>query len=329
MPIRNEADDLERAVASILAQDYPSRSTSVSPLRPRRTTPRRSPPLWPNEPRVSSSPTRPASRRPASTPRSLRPPATSSYASTDTPTVGRVHRRAVETMCRTGAVNVGGVQAALGETPFEQAVATAMTSWMGTGGSRFHVGGASGPVDTVYLGVFDRAAGAAVGWFDESLIRNQDYELNIRLRQPVEPSGSTPSSRCRTDREAPLGHWPSSTSNTAGGRPRCSPSPEIAPSPSVPACRHRDRPRRWMRHSDPHRSRSQPCSSGGLHHRAGRCRCPHGRGYQQGTSCLFGRLDHAPGLGRRRRVRLRPAPRKPAIGLQQTVRSADSSRHRC
>ncbi len=38
-----------------------------------------------------------------------------------------------------------------------------------------------GPVDTVYLGVFDRAAGDAVGWFDETLIRNQDYELNIRL----------------------------------------------------------------------------------------------------------------------------------------------------
>jgi succinoglycan biosynthesis protein ExoA len=35
----------------------------------------------------------------------------------------------------------------------------------------------------VYLGVFDRTAGDAVGWFDERLIRNQDYELNIRLRE--------------------------------------------------------------------------------------------------------------------------------------------------
>src|SRR5690606_4218304 len=64
-------------------------------------------------------------------------------------------RRAVETMRRTGAVNVGGIQAAIGHTPFERAVATAMTSWLGTGGSRFHVGGSEGPVDTVYLGVFD------------------------------------------------------------------------------------------------------------------------------------------------------------------------------
>jgi hypothetical protein len=35
----------------------------------------------------------------------------------------------------------------------------------------------------VYLGVFDRAALEAVGGFDETLIRNQDYELNVRLRQ--------------------------------------------------------------------------------------------------------------------------------------------------
>ena len=35
----------------------------------------------------------------------------------------------------------------------------------------------------MYLGVFDRAAIEAVGLFDERLIRNQDYELNIRLRK--------------------------------------------------------------------------------------------------------------------------------------------------
>jgi succinoglycan biosynthesis protein ExoA len=92
-------------------------------------------------------------------------------------------RRAVETMARTGAVNVGGIQDAVGETPFEQAVAAAMTSWLGTGGSRFHVGGAEGPVDTVYLGVFRRDPIEAVGLFDEHLVRNQDYELNIRLRK--------------------------------------------------------------------------------------------------------------------------------------------------
>ena len=92
-------------------------------------------------------------------------------------------RRAVETMRRTGAVNVGGIQRAEGVTPFEQAVAAAMTSRFGTGDATFHYGGDEGPTDTVYLGVFDRAALEAAGLFDETLARNQDYELNIRLRR--------------------------------------------------------------------------------------------------------------------------------------------------
>ena len=90
--------------------------------------------------------------------------------------------RAVQTLERTGAVNVGGVQLAEGTTPFENAVALAMASPFGMGGARYHTVGAEGPVDTVYLGVFRRSAIESVGLFDESLIRNQDYELNIRLR---------------------------------------------------------------------------------------------------------------------------------------------------
>ena len=66
--------------------------------------------------------------------------------------------------------------------PFEQAVADATTSLLGTGGASYRVGSTAGAVDTVYLGVFDRTAIEAVGLFDEQLIRNQDYELNIRLR---------------------------------------------------------------------------------------------------------------------------------------------------
>lgn len=95
---------------------------------------------------------------------------------------GYIHR-AVATMRRTGAVNVGGLQVPVATTPFEEAVAAATTSWLGTGGASYRVGGAEGPVDTVYLGVFNRAAIEAVGLFDERLIRNQDYELNIRLRK--------------------------------------------------------------------------------------------------------------------------------------------------
>src|SRR5690606_33338097 len=47
-------------------------------------------------------------------------------------------RRAVETLERTGAANVGGIQRAVGVTPFQEAVAAAMTSRFGTGDAMFH-----------------------------------------------------------------------------------------------------------------------------------------------------------------------------------------------
>ena len=92
-------------------------------------------------------------------------------------------REAVATLARTGAVNVGGVMAAEGITAFEKAVAVAMRSSFGVGGASFHIGGAEGPADTVYLGVFLRSAIEAINGFDPRFIRAQDWELNYRLRE--------------------------------------------------------------------------------------------------------------------------------------------------
>ena len=89
----------------------------------------------------------------------------------------------VEILNKTGAVNVGGVMAAIGTTGFEKAVAGAMRSPLGVGASRFHTGGAAGEVDTVYLGAFRREALVAIGGFDERFTRAQDWELNFRLRE--------------------------------------------------------------------------------------------------------------------------------------------------
>jgi succinoglycan biosynthesis protein ExoA len=91
-------------------------------------------------------------------------------------------RQAMQLLDETGAANVGGVQNAVGSTPFEQAVAAAMRSRLGTGGATFRHSTRPGPVDTVYLGVFRRAALEEVGGFNPELLRNQDYELNVRLR---------------------------------------------------------------------------------------------------------------------------------------------------
>jgi glycosyltransferase involved in cell wall biosynthesis len=89
---------------------------------------------------------------------------------------------AVDVLQKTGAVNVGGVMAAVGQNAFERAVATAMRSPLGVGAARFHTGGDAGPADTVYLGVFKKDKLEAVGGFDERFTRAQDWELNFRLR---------------------------------------------------------------------------------------------------------------------------------------------------
>ena len=91
-------------------------------------------------------------------------------------------RLAVAALGRTGAANVGGRLEPAGETPFECVVALAMSSRLGSGGPRYRTGGPPGPVDTVPLGAFRREALEAAGGFDATLARNEDYELNWRLR---------------------------------------------------------------------------------------------------------------------------------------------------
>lgn len=96
----------------------------------------------------------------------------------------RYIERAVELLAETGAANVGGVMDAQGRTSFEQAVAYVYTSRYGLGGAAFHQGDVpAGPAETVFLGVFAKADLQAVGGFDETMHRAQDWELNYRLRQ--------------------------------------------------------------------------------------------------------------------------------------------------
>ncbi len=90
---------------------------------------------------------------------------------------------AVSTLLETNADNVGGLMQAEGISNFEKSVAAAMTSKFGVGNAPFHVGGSPGEVDTVYLGTFRKSALERVGYFDESFVRAQDWELNYRIRK--------------------------------------------------------------------------------------------------------------------------------------------------
>ena len=92
-------------------------------------------------------------------------------------------KNAVNTLLESGADNVGGLMKAEGTNAFEKSVAAAMTSKFGVGNAPFHVGGKSGEVDTVYLGTFRKSALERVGYFDESFIRAQDWEMNYRIRK--------------------------------------------------------------------------------------------------------------------------------------------------
>ena len=91
--------------------------------------------------------------------------------------------RALATLERTGAANVGGRTRPVGVTAFERAVALTTSHALGTGAARYRVGGGEGPVDTVFPGVFRRKMLEAAGGWDETLERNEDYELNWRLRE--------------------------------------------------------------------------------------------------------------------------------------------------
>jgi succinoglycan biosynthesis protein ExoA len=91
-------------------------------------------------------------------------------------------RRCVVASEETGAENVGGVFVARGRTAMERAVACAMDSAFGGVGWTRHASAERVEVDTVPYGAFRPSAFRLAGLFDESLVRNQDDEFNLRLR---------------------------------------------------------------------------------------------------------------------------------------------------
>ena len=89
-------------------------------------------------------------------------------------------------LAETGADNVGGpwcAEPAAGAGATALAVAAAFQSAAVAGGADSRRLGFAGWVDTVYLGCWPRATFQRFGPFDESLVRNQDDEHNLRLRK--------------------------------------------------------------------------------------------------------------------------------------------------
>jgi glycosyltransferase involved in cell wall biosynthesis len=62
-----------------------------------------------------------------------------------------------------------------------KAIAAAMRSSIGVGNSRFRLGDYEGWVDTLAFGAHHKWVVDKIGYFDEELVRNQDDEFNLRI----------------------------------------------------------------------------------------------------------------------------------------------------
>ncbi len=185
MPVLNEVDYLERAVETVLAQHVDGPSEIILALAP------------------STDGTTELARRLADTDARIvlvdNPVAdipvglNLAIRAGRYPTIVRVDahselepeytRRALATLDRVRAANVGGVMRADGRSPFQRAVARAYNSPIGLGGGAYHGGTQEGEAESAYLGVMRRAVLDEVGLFDESIRRGEDWELNLRIRR--------------------------------------------------------------------------------------------------------------------------------------------------
>src|SRR5438445_2255635 len=93
-------------------------------------------------------------------------------------------RRCVEHLTQDEIDCVGGPLQTVGETYQARAIAAAMSSTFGVGGSAFRVGITDSQLtDTVPFPAYWRQTIQRAGPFDEELVRNQDDEYNYRLRK--------------------------------------------------------------------------------------------------------------------------------------------------
>jgi Glycosyl transferase family 2 len=184
MPVRNEEQHLAESVRQVLGQDYPGPVELVLAVAPSADrTEQIARDLEAAEPRITVV-ANPSGKIAAALNLAVRTARHQVIARIDGHALfpSGYLRTAVAVLAQTGAADVGGVMAAEGETPFQQAVAWGMTSKAGVGSAGWHTGGQAGPADSVYLGVYRRDAIEQAGGWDEGMLRAEDWELNYRIR---------------------------------------------------------------------------------------------------------------------------------------------------
>lgn len=94
-------------------------------------------------------------------------------------------QRCLEALIEQRGDNVGGIWKIRpgGNTWLAQAIAAAAAHPIGVGDARYRLGGKAQAVHTVPFGAYRRTLVDEVGVYDETLLTNEDYEFNVRIRE--------------------------------------------------------------------------------------------------------------------------------------------------
>ena len=186
LPVRNEERYIENCVASIFDQDYPvdkmevlfvagcSEDRTVELLQ---TMQRQHPQI-----RVLHNPNRTVPYamnigiRESKAPVIVRLDAHAEYPAD-------YIRLSVETLLERDCENAGGIFDTRGRGFMGEAIAAMLKTPFGVGNASYRLTDQEGYVDTVPFGCFRRELFERIGGFDERLTRNQDNELNYRIRK--------------------------------------------------------------------------------------------------------------------------------------------------
>lgn len=187
MPVRNEAGFITRSLGCVLAQDYPAERFEIIVADGLSTDATRELvlALQQDQPKV----------RLIDNPGRIAPTGLNvAIAQAQGEIIVRVDghceiaadyvRNCVRHLREDGVDGVGGPLQTIGTTPMAAAIAAAMSSPFGVGGSAFRtIKDRSLLTDTVAFPAYTRAALERAGRFDEEMVRNQDDEYNYRLRK--------------------------------------------------------------------------------------------------------------------------------------------------
>ncbi len=189
MPVRDERAFIERSLGAVLAQDYPAERFEVVVVDGMSADGTRE-----VVEQIGKATPRPAVRLVDNPARTAPFALNAGIAAAAGEVIVRVDghcevapdfvSRSVEALRAHGAGCVGGPIETIGEGAVSRAIAIAMSSRFGVGGSPFRVGAERvREVDSVAFPAWPRQVIDHAGPFDEELTRNQDDEYSYRLRK--------------------------------------------------------------------------------------------------------------------------------------------------